>query len=99
MVETRMMVGARIGVAAGSAAMKANDEVTRMAEVARFPFGSAEALVVAGSTAWCGLVGARIGPNVSATDTEAQTLKETEPAASILPWCATVREKRNGGDR
>ena len=88
------MAGARIGVAAGSAAMTANGGATRMAEAARFLFGCAEVLAVADSTVWCGLVGARIGPNVSATDTEAQTLEETEPATSTMPWCATVREEK-----
>ena len=91
---TRMMVGARIGVAAGSAAMTANGEVTRMAEAARFPFGGAEALAVADSTVWCELVGARTSLNVRATDTESQTLEETEPATSTMSWCATVRERK-----
>ena len=90
---TRTMVGARTGVADGSAAMTANGRATRMAETARFPLGGAEALAVADSRARCGLVGTRISPNVSATDTEAQTLEETEPAAPILPWRATVRDK------
>ncbi len=103
MAETRMMVGARIGVAAGSAAMTANGGATRMAEVAMFLFGGAEALAVADSTAWCGLIGARIGPNVSATDTEAQTLEETEPATSMIKFhLALVRDgqgQSNGGDR
>ena len=92
LAETRMMAGARIGVAAGSAAMTANGGATRMAEAARFLFGYAEVLAVVDSTVWCWLVGARIGPNVSATDTEAQTLEETEPATSTMPWCATVRK-------
>ena len=64
-----MMVGARIGVAAGSAAMTAIGMPSLMAEAARIPFGGAEALAVADSTAWIGLIGARIGPKVSATDT------------------------------